>query len=443
MIMRRASFVHADICRPPRIAEVRAGSPCEGKVMGGDHLLEIDGIPPLDILDYLESSAPQRVDLRLLRNGRKIRRKIHKQAGIPLGLVFEEAVFDGVRTCRNKCVFCFVDQMPAGLRGSLYIKDDDYRLSFYYGNFITLNNLSHADVQRMKRLRLSPLYVSLHSTNAALRSQIMGGDAQKGLAILSSLLDEGIEVHLQVVLCPGINDGEALRRTMQDVLNSYPAASLAVVPVGLTSFCGGLAQELVPVGRADALLALETVEEYQRASLQRYGRRLFYASDELYVLAQKAFPGEEEYEGYPQLDNGIGMARKFSAEALTACRRMRPSGRPLRGVVTGAAGEVVIHEVMEENGINGVEILTVENLLLGGTVSVTALLGGKDIMLALQEKKPAARELLIPASMLRDDSFIDDLTPFDIAGETGYRLIPVPVDGASFVRALYAREAES
>jgi len=396
----------------------------------------------LDILDYLEAGEGRSVSLRLLRGGRKITRRVRKEAGIPLGLVFDQPVFDGVRTCRNDCIFCFVDQMPPGLRETLYVKDDDYRLSFYYGNFITLNNLSTADLERIRRLRLSPLYVSLHATDPTLRSKLMGGNAAKGLAALRMLLDEGIEIHLQVVLCPGINDGEALRRTFREVLDDYRAASLGVVPVGLTSRAAALPGEISPYDDVSARRVLEVVEEYQESALEQCGSRLFYAADEFYLIAEEVFPGEEQYEGYPQLENGVGMARKFIAEAVAESGDIATTDRPPRGVATGEAGERVLREVMEEAGISGAEVVVARNRLLGGMVTVTALLGGADIIAALEEQRPESRELLIPDSMLREGLFIDDLTLADIERETGYRLIPIEVNGARFLRALYAKEEE-
>jgi putative radical SAM enzyme (TIGR03279 family) len=438
--LRRGSLPPPQNWSPPLITEVREGSPCTGRVKVGDLLLELDGRPPLDILDYLEAGEGKSVSLRLMRDGRKITRRVRKEAGIPLGLVFDEAVFDGVRTCRNSCIFCFVDQMPAGLRETLYVKDDDYRLSFYYGNFITLNNLSRSDLERIRRLRLSPLYVSLHSTDPALRAKLMGGEAGRGLVVLRYLLDEGIEIHLQVVLCQGINDGEELRRTFQDVLTVYPAASLGVVPVGLTSHTAALPQVLPAHDGASARRVLETVDEYQELAVERYGRRLFFAADEFYLLAEREFPGEDAYEGYPQLENGVGMARKFTAQALAEFDAITPSGRPLRGVVTGAAGEKVLRRVIDKAGLSEVEVVAARNRLLGGTVTVTALLGGADIAAALREQRPVSHELLIPDSMLRDGAFIDDLTTGDVERETGCRLVPVEVDGACFVRALYKRE---
>lgn len=422
--------------QPPRVTEVREGSPCSGRVQAGDLLLEIDGSPPRDVLDYLEACDEGPVCLRVGRDKAEIAIKINKDPGVPLGLVFDEAVFDGVNTCRNHCIFCFVDQMPTGLRPTLYVKDDDYRLSFYYGNFITLNNLSREEMKRIRRLRLSPLYVSLHSSDPTLRSYIMGGGGEAGLKNLKSLLDGGIEIHLQVVVCPGVNDGGALRTTLRDVMDTCPAASLGVVPIGMTSRAGELPVELKPHDRDSSLELLKIVERFQEQAMERFGRRLFFAADEFYILAGRDLPGAEEYERYPQLENGVGMARKFIDEASEAASALEPDAKPVRGVITGVAGECVIGRVLEEAGMNDAEVVVVESRLLGGSVTVTALLGGEDVVAALIESRPAARELLIPESMLREGLFIDDKSVADVERETAYRIIPVEVDGASFISAL-------
>jgi putative radical SAM enzyme (TIGR03279 family) len=425
---------------PPLITELREGSPCGGVVRPGDRLLEINGRSPLDILDYMDASSQQRVSLRLLRDEVVFSHVIRKRPGVPLGLVFDEPVFDGVRTCSNSCIFCFVDQMPQGLRGSLYLKDDDYRLSFYYGNFITLNNLSREDLERIKGMRIAPLYVSLHTTNPVLRGHIMGGDAGHGITALSALLAEGLEIHLQVVVCPGINDGGELRRTLRDVLEGYAAASLGVVPVGLTAHAHALAQTLQPHDRGSAQDVLEAISEYQELAMARYGRRLFFAADEFYLLAGKDFPPQEEYDDYPQLENGIGMARKFVEEVKEEADLLRTGRKPLRGVVTGVAGMDVMRLALQEAGLEGVETIAARNNLFGASVTVAALLGGEDIISALREESPSARELLIPVSMLREGRFIDDLTPADVGRETGYRLVAVEVEGARMLHALFTED---
>jgi len=425
---------------PPRITEIRPSSPCGDKVWPDDHLVAINGVHPLDILDYLQASDARSVSLELLRSGESVTCRIRKGSGVPLGLVFEEAVFDGVRRCRNRCIFCFVDQLPPGLRPSLYVKDDDYRLSFYYGNFITLNNLTREDLERIRRLRISPLYVSLHSTDPALRGRLMGGGAGEGLEVLRSLIAGGLQVHLQVVVCPGINDGEELRRTLRDVLESYTAESLGVVPVGMTSHADQLQQPLKGHDRDSAQDVLAAVKEYQERALERHGRRIFFAADEFYALAGEGFPPAEDYEDYPQLENGIGMARKFLEEVREAAGIYTVRGKSRRGIVTGVEGAGVIAAALQEAGLEGVEVVRVRNRLMGESVTVSALLGGADIAAALTEAKPASRELLIPDSMLREGMFLDDITPGDVENETGYRLMPIEVEGGVLLRALRAEE---
>ncbi|MEW6553007.1 MAG: DUF512 domain-containing protein [Actinomycetota bacterium] len=425
---------------PPRIMEIRPSSPCHGKVHPGDRLVAIDGMRPLDILDCLQASEARRVTLELRRGEKSVTHRIRKTSGTPLGLVFDEAVFDGVRRCRNRCVFCFVDQLPEGLRPSLYIKDDDYRLSFYYGNFVTLNNLSRDDLERIKRLRLSPLYVSLHSTDPELRGLLMGGDAGAGLAALEELAAEGLELHLQVVVCPGINDGEELRRTLREALEGYAPASLGVVPVGLTRHVGRLPQRLKGHDRGTAREVLAAVREYQALAQERHGRRTFFAADEFYLLAGEGFPPAGDYDDYPQLENGIGMARKFMEEMKEGALACVGHIGSRRGIVTGAAGGRVLNAALDLAGLRGVEVVEVENRLLGESVTVSALLGGADIAAALREAGPASRELLIPDSMLKEGMFIDDMTPAEVERATGYRLLPVAVEGGALLHALLAEE---
>ncbi len=409
----------------------------------GDYLVAIDGVRPLDILDCLKASEAKSVSLELRRGGERVACRIRKRSGIPLGLVFDEAVFDGVRRCGNRCIFCFVDQLPPGLRPSLYVKDDDYRLSFYYGNFITLNNLSREDLERIKGLRLSPLYVSLHSTEPTLRGRLMGGKAAAGLEVLRGLIAAGLQLHLQVVVCPGINDGAELRRTLQDVLEDLEAASLGVVPVGLTTRADRLTPAIKAHDRTSAMDVLAAVREYQEKALARSGRRVFFAADEFYLLAGEELPPAVDYEDYPQLENGIGMARKFLQEVHEASGTYTGREKPRRGIVTGAAGEGVIDAALAETGLVGVEVVRAENRLLGETITVSALLGGADIAAALQAAKPASRELLIPDSMLKEGMFLDDITPADVELETGYRLVPTEVEGGAFLRALYGEEGSN
>ena len=420
--------------RPPRVVEIREGSPCLGYLERGDELLAINGVRPRDIIDCLAAAELEDPEFLLRRGDRETRLRVAKAAGMPLGLVFDEAVFDGVMTCVNRCIFCFVDRMPPGLRPSLYLKDDDYRLSFYYGNFITLNNLAPREVRRILELRLSPLYVSLHATDPGLRWRMMRGNAKRGLEVLQVLLEAGIEVHLQVVCCPGVNDGPQLERTLEDVLHRYPAASLGVVPVGLTRYRPRHAPQLSLHDASSAERVLETVERFQELGMEMHGKRLFHAADEFYLLAGRDFPPAGDYEGFPQLENGVGMVRKFLEEA-SRCARVAAAGPPC-GVVTGAAGKAVIERALRGKGLSGVEVVEAANGLFGREVTVTALLGGGDVVEALRSQAPLSRRLLIPDTLLREGRFLDDMTLEEAEERSGYSLLPVEVRGDSFLEAL-------
>lgn len=422
--------------KAPRVVEVRENSPCRGMVREGDFLLAVDGRRPRDFIDCMEAGYAPRLRLSLLRGEREIACEVRKEEGVPLGLVFDEPVFDGVMTCRNRCRFCFVDQMPPGLRSSLYVKDDDYRLSFYYGNFITLNNLGREDLRRIIRLRLSPLYVSLHTTDAGLRSHLMGGNGRRGLEALERLFHAGLEIHLQVVVCPGINDGEALQRTCEEVLLRYDAASLGIVPVGLTRLAKRTAPGIEPCDAGVASALLDMVHRMQQRALETHGRRIVHAADEFYLLAGEDFPEAASYEGYPQLENGVGMARKFLEEAEKWRGGKARSEPAAFAVLTGEAGDAVLRKAISRLPGHAPEIVTARNLLFGGTVSVTALLGGRDIATALREGNPESERVLIPESLLRDGRFLDDVTPREVEEETGYRLFPTAVDGGSLLNAL-------
>jgi putative radical SAM enzyme (TIGR03279 family) len=393
----------------------------------------LNGKHPRDVIDFLEAAEESRIDLTLRRGDRVVRRTIRKESGRPLGLVFSEVVFDGVKTCRNRCLFCFIDQLPPGLRPSLYVRDDDYRLSFYHGNFVTLNNLSTEDLNRIIGLRLAPLYVSLHSTDAVLRSRLMGGNARAGLEALERLMGRGLELHLQVVVCPGLNDGAALRSTFRDVLTRYPAASLGVVPVGVAA--GRASGPLRPHDRSSSLAVLELVEEFQGYSLERHGRRLFFAADEFYLLAGRDFPPAEEYEGYPQLENGVGMARKFIDEADGFPRRAA-GYRGNRGIVTGEAGEKVLRRVLRDfcRGKEP-EMAVVRNGLLGEGIWVSGLLAGRDIVESLRRRE-SGLTWLVPSSLLSGDRFLDGMTLEEAEKRTGATLVPVEVDGYRFLQEL-------
>ncbi len=424
------------------VSEVSEDSPLLGSVLPGDFLLEINGIPPRDIIDYLILQDDEKIDLLLERKGKEYRVKIAKEEGFPLGLSFRDPLFDGVITCRNNCIFCFVDQLPPGLRPSLYLKDDDYRLSFLEGNFITLTGLPKWELKRICSLRLSPLYYSLHSTDADLRDYMMGTkSSRRSLQDLRHLMREGIEIHLQVVLCPGVNDGRMLEMTFQEVLDRYPAASLGVVPVGLTKFNSNLRYPIAPVEAEHAQDVLEIVERFQRISLRKRGKRFFFAADEFYLMLGETFPGGEEYEGYPQLENGIGLSRKF-IDAFRAEGRRRGAPSPEREVtiLTGKLGEEVLRIAWEEAGFpsaSNLRVRSLRNIFLGESITVSGLISGTDIIKGLEGESMTRGCVIIPENMLREGLFLDGMTLEEVSSRLGKPILPVPVNGKTLVDILH------
>ncbi len=401
------------------ISRVHPGSPASSaRIKPGERLLRIDGVPVKDIIDFKIAEADYRVVLLLRRQDGTLRRlRINKRPDRPLGLQFDPPTLAPVKLCGNRCLFCFVDQNPPGIRGSLRIKDDDYRLSFLYGNFITLNNLTPAELERIIRLRLSPLYVSVHTTNPVLRRRMFRSErAEHGLSCLRKLAAAGIKIHAQIVLCPGVNDRKELERTVMDLANMGKAvASVAVVPVGLTAHrknCGAL-RSLV---NGEAAAVVEQIVAWQQHFLQNRGCRFVYPADELYRRAGVPYPKREAYEGFPQLENGVGMARLFLDELPVLKKRLPPAlPRPLKlTVVTGREAAHLLAEAVELfKTVRSLELrlAVIENRFFGSPVTVAGLLTGCDI-LAVLKKQECGDAVLIPENMLKDGTgfFLDGMT---------------------------------
>lgn len=415
------------------------GHVAEGSVAGelgllpGDRILCVNGEEPGDILDWrLAESADEVLLVVRHRDGSLAEYEIEKDYHEQLGLQFDPPTLDPVRSCRNRCLFCFVDQMPAGMRSSLYLKDDDYRLSFCTGSFITLTNLTPDDLDRICRLHLSPLYVSVHAAEPWLRRRLLGNRrAGEVMAVLRRLAQAGIMIHAQVVLCPGLNDGAALERTIDDLYSLYPAVqSLAVVPVGLTAHRKGL-YPLEPCRKADAGAALAQVSVAAERALRERGTRFVFAADELYLLAGRSVPGDEAYESYPQLENGVGLVRLLLNE-WEAWHDRLPRALPApqaATVVTGlaAAGHMkgIVTRLNEISGLS-VRLVPVPNRYFGGHVSVAGLLTAGDLLDAFAGEKPQGT-LYLPGVMLKDrsDLFLD-----------GYKLPDLSADLETPVRAV-------
>lgn len=292
----------------------------ELEIEAGDVLVSINGQPVVDVFDYRYLSEDEELVLLIRKaDGEEWELEIEKDADEDLGLVFEEGLMDAYRSCRNKCIFCFIDQMPPGMRDTLYFKDDDARLSFLQGNYITLTNLSEEDMERILFYKLSPINISVHTTNPELRCKMLNNRfAGEALDKIKRFYDAGLEMNGQIVLCKGYNDGEELERTIHDLTAYLPLMqSVSVVPIGMTKFREGLAQ-IEPFTKEDAGKVLEIIAKWQKIILEKYGTRMIHASDEWYLLAGLPLPSEEEYEGYPQLENGVGMVRSLSEE-VDAC----------------------------------------------------------------------------------------------------------------------------
>lgn len=445
---------------PPRIAakvtggEITAVEPgsigAEVGLEPGDILVAVDGEKVRDLIDYRYAIAAEEIQLKVVKpSGEEWVVDIEKDYDDGLGLSFASAVFDRLAVCRNRCRFCFVDQMPRGRRPSLYVKDDDYRLSFLQGAYVTMTNLSATDVRRIRQYRLSPLYVSVHATSDEVRAHLMGPGAAGVLDRLRQLTGAGITLHAQVVLCPGLNDGDELARTVGDLGGLWPGvASLAVVPVGLT----GHRRDLPAVRPVDQDKAREVLDQLAslRAELNGSGVRDFlYASDEFYLRAGRPVPGRRFYGDFPQLANGVGLVRLFLDDVARARsqagRRVAPADRRVDvALVTGTLFAPVLAGLaprLEQLSGTRVTVVPVENRFLGPSVTVAGLLSGEDIRRALLAEVEAGRRperVLLPSVTVKDGEgvFLDDLSPGDVAAATGLNVEVVPSDGRSLVQKL-------
>lgn len=381
----------------------------------GDAVVAVNGKEVGDILDWQMATAGEELTLTVLhRDGSVTEFEIEKEYDEDLGLVFASPTLDKIRSCANRCLFCFVDQQPPGMRDTLYIKDDDYRLSFLTGSYITLTNLTKKDLARIKSLHISPLYVSVHATDPALRQKLMGNPrAGRVLSTMKELAEAGIEFHTQAVLCPGINDGEALEKTIADLYGLYPSVrTLAVVPVGLT----GHRENLYPLSAFDAFHArdvLRRVRRWQEKALEEKKTRFVFAADEFYHMAGQPVPADHEYEGYPQLENGVGLVRLLLNEWERRQYRLPESIDKPKNVtlVTGVSAFSYLEQVVKKlNAVKGLNatLLPVKNNFFGGHVTVAGLLTYTDILPALSAQGDSS-PVFLPRVMLKKgtDLFLD------------------------------------
>lgn len=425
------------------VTAVDAGSPAEtAGVHIGDRLLAIDGEPVLDIIDYEYLTAADTLALTIRGNSGAERVVcVRKEEYGPLGLSFPTSLMSKVRACKNRCVFCFVDQMPKGLRTSLSFKDDDWRMSFIMGNYITLTNVSDAEFDRILLRRVGPLYVSVHATSGAVRARMMKNPtAARILERLSALAERGLRFHAQIVLCPGLNDGDVLARSITDLVSLRPAAqSVAVVPVGLTKYREGL-PKLRGFTRAEAETVIDFVEGVQKNCLAEHGTRFVFLADEWYVLANRALPPFTAYEDFPQIENGVGLLRRFEGELLDALSDRGPLPTKKRfSFAGGEAATPILSGALARLEPYGAafDTFAVRNDFFGPGVNVAGLVTGQDLVAQLRGRLKTDI-LLIPGCMLRgrEEVFLDDMALDKAEQLLNVRIVPV-ADGAELVNTVW------
>jgi NifB/MoaA-like Fe-S oxidoreductase len=465
----------------PRVVAVAPGSPAARVgLVEGDEIVSVNGDVPRDLLEWRSLVDEPHLSIELRRGGLESLVELDKRAGEPLGVEVHSALFDRVRTCDNHCEFCFIYQLPPGLRRSLYLKDDDYRLSFLFGNFTTLTRFTEADLERVVTEGLSPLYVSIHATDPAVRAEMLRNRrGAASLRWLGALLDHGVEVHGQVVVCPGINDGAVLDDTLAGVLDRFPElASLCVVPLGVSRF--NREARMRPHTTAEAAAVVDAVTQWQDVYLAVLGRRLAFAADEYYLLADRPFPPASHYGDFPMHEDGIGMARAFEAElyglggpqrdddpdrggffratdggcgavardvsgstdadyepyravraTATQMVAIGPSRRAPVGILTAPYGARVLAPLVASLGRPDVRIVTVDNRYFGGNVGVSGLMVGDDLARVLADQ-PVGHRYLLPDVCLTHGAFLDGSVPADLPRPVEI----VPTDGHALRAAL-------
>ena len=453
----------------PRVVSVAAASPAQrAGLRVNDELLAVDGRVPRDVIEYRLLVDEADPELEIRRGHEELTLRLDKEAGEVPGIEVSSAVFDRVRTCDNHCEFCFIYQLPKGMRRSLYLKDDDYRLSFLYGNFTTLTRFTELDLERVLTERLSPLFVSIHSTDPVLRAEMLRNPrGATSLRWLRAMLDGGIEVHGQVVVCPGVNDGDALETTLAGIVDAYAElATVACVPLGVSDYT--TEPSMRPHTVAEAARVIDIVEDWQALCMAAMGRRLVYVADEYYLLAGRPFPDVEAYDGFPQHENGIGMARAFEAAFhgdVSAAHGVQPGffswvdGAPAAGyraprsdgpapasepaaldprqgartpiaILTGEYGAAVL-EPLVRNARPGVRLVPVRNHFFGGNIAVTGLMTGADIARVLRDE-PDGERYLLPDVCLSEGRFLDGMT----VAELPHPVEVIPSDGYSLRQAI-------
>ena len=414
-------------------------------ILAKDVLVSINGHEINDVLDYRFYLAEEQIELNTLRGSEELLYIVEKDMYEDLGLEFETPLMDKKHRCENKCIFCFIDQLPKGLRKSLYFKDDDSGLSFLHGNYVTLTNLSDKDIDRIIDMHISPVNVSVHTTNPELRCKMMK-NKRAGIVLnyLERLASAGIEICAQIVLCRDINDGEELKRSLHDLAKLYPSlCSVAVVPSGLTAYRQGL-YPLLPFDKESACSVINTVEAINAEYREKTDKNLFFCSDEFYLLAERDMPKDEYYEDYSQLENGVGMLRSFETELDLFLKTLSDEEKGIKrniSIATGASAYDFICDMVgrvtklcENVSCN---VYKIENDFFGHSITVAGLITGVDLIKQLSGKD-LGQELLISRTTLRSegDLFLCNTSREDVENSLGVKITPVAQDGAAFVECL-------
>lgn len=422
-------------------------------IQSGDILISINGREICDVLDYRFFLAEKSISLKLERNGSEYEVFIKKQQYDDIGLDFETPLMDKKHSCENKCIFCFIDQLPRGMRKTLYFKDDDSRLSFLHGNYITLTNLHDKDIDRIIEMHISPVNISVHTTNPDLRVKMMHNKrAGEVLSYMKRLADAGILLCGQIVLCKNINDGEELDRSMRDLAELFPAMqSVSIVPAGLTRF----REKLYPLEgftKEDSAAVIDRVDRFAKAFEEKNGSRMFFCSDEFYLKAERTLPDESYYEGYPQIENGVGMITSLMTEFKSELDFLDEYLENYKGprhisVATGVAAYNTIKAMAAElearvEGLQ-IDVYKIINFFFGETITVSGLLTGKDILEQLSSK-PLGDVLFFPENALRagGDLFLDDMTPKELSEKLGVAVLPSRNSGEGFICDMLGVEHE-
>ena len=426
------------------IEKVKLGSIAEElEIQPGDILLSINGMEVQDIIDYKFLISDEYVEVEIEKSyGEVWMLEIEKEFDEDLGIEFTNPLIDRAKSCRNKCMFCFIDQLPENMRETLYFKDDDSRLSFLQGNFITLTNMSDEDIDRIIAYRISPINVSVHTTNPDLRVKMLNNkNAGKVFSILQRFKEAKLEINCQIVLVPEINDGLELDRTLKDLSTLYPSIkSVAIVPVGLTKYRKGLAN-IRTFTKLESMNFLKYIENVQEEFLNTMGTRFAFASDEFYVMANSPLPNYENYEGFPQLENGVGLIKSFETEIDTELNKINKSVFLDKNyiIATGTLAKEFMErssaKIMDKFQGLKLNVVPINNKFFGETITVSGLITGEDLISQLKDTKNSDG-IIIPKSMLRRDTdiFLDDYTVKDVENKLNTNIIPVEVSGEEFIK---------